>query len=60
MRRVDIEPRYSAGTVTLTMSASAPATSTPVGPPPTIMKFSAPRLNEIRISVHLFEQAEDP
>ena len=31
------------GTVTASMSAIAPATSTPVGPPPTITKFSAPR-----------------
>ena len=35
---------YSAGTVTASMSARAPATSTPVGPPPTITKFKAPRL----------------
>ena len=33
---------YSTAIVVLIISASAPATSTPVGPPPTMTKFKAP------------------
>ena len=51
--------RYSLGTVTLIMSPSAPATSTPVGPPPTTTMFERAARYEARVTIDLFEQTED-
>ena len=50
---------YSAGTVTRIMSAIAPATSTPVGPPPTTTKLSAPRSINDRIVVDVPRTARE-
>ena len=51
---------YSAGTVTAIMSASAPATSTPVGPAADDHEVERAALHQRRVAVDLFEQAEDP
>ena len=40
-------------------SASAPASSTPVGPPPTTTKFSAPCVDQRRVAVGLLEDLDD-
>ena len=50
---------YSALIVSWMRSASAPAISTPVGPPPTMTKFSAPLVDQRRVAVGVLEHAED-
>ena len=49
--------RTRPGTVTLIMSAIAPATSTPVGPPPTIDEVQRAAVDQRRVAIDLLEQA---
>ena len=46
--------------VVLIISDSAPATSTPVGPPPTMTKSSAPSAARVGVAIRLLERLDDP
>ena len=50
---------YRCGITSWIMSARAPAVSTPVAPPPTMTKFSAPCSMPRRVEVGVLEQAQD-